>query len=140
MLKLKQIFNLDCQIPIKEQLLRKKFSQIMELANERLEKSVIFDQQILIIIENIECVKEDELDRESLIKYWLPKYFPNRFRTVITTNKNSSADDYFQYLSEQNQCSLLNIRSSKPQEEILIKKIQKYWHMNKFNKKIIHIW
>ena len=134
------MFNLDCLIPLTETQLRKKFSQIMELANERLDKSVVYDDLIYIIIENIQLLKGDDVSENNLIKYWLPRLFPNRFRVIVTTNKKSEAFDYFQYLEQQGFCSIINIKSSKPQQEIILKRIQKYWYMNQFNKKIVHTW
>lgn len=51
--------------------------------------SIIYDGQIIIIIEGLHYFTEFGSKRESEIKFWLPKYFPKRIRVIVTASKNS---------------------------------------------------
>ena len=91
--QIKKLFNLDCIIPIQEDELRKTFPRILDLGNQRLQKSVVLGQKIVLIIENIDLIVEDDPQKPNLVKYWLPRFFPDRYRVIISANQHSSVID-----------------------------------------------
>lgn len=54
-----------------------------------LSNSIIYDGQVILIIEGLNYFTEFGSKRESEIKFWLPKYFPKKIRVIVTANKAS---------------------------------------------------
>ena len=145
MLRLREHFNLKPPVPITETKLRKKFNFWLEMASKKLEKAVIFDSKINIIFESIEKQLENDPSKINLIKYWLPRTFPNRVNCIVTTMKGSKADLHFR----NTKCRRIEILLDKQREdpsscigmsEMLYLKVFNEECFNEFNEKIAEIW
>lgn len=132
MYKLRKYFNLKQRVPVIEDNLRKNFSFWLEIASSKLEKGVVFDSKINLIIESIEKQQEDDSNKINLIKYWLPRTFPNRVNCIVTTKEGSSADEYFQKVK----CHKVYVESKKNQAEVYFESVFNYKCFNEFNENI----
>lgn len=136
MYKLRTFFNLKQKVPVLEDTLRKNFSFWLEIASGKLAKSAVFDSKINIIIESIEHQLEEDVNKISLIKYWLPKAFPDRVNCIVTTKEGSIADEYF----ESVKCHKVYVTSKKNQASLYFDSVANYQSSNDFNKKLISIY
>lgn len=136
MQKLRTFFNLKQRVPVIEDELRKNFSFWLEVANNKLQKSVVFDSKINLIIESIEKQLEDDPNRINLIKYWLPRTFPDRVNCIVTTREGSSADEYFDHVT----CHKVLISSKKNQAEVYFDSVFNYQCFNDFNENIANVY
>jgi len=109
MYKLRKFFNLKERVPVVEENVRRKFGFWLNLANNKIDKSVIFDSKINIFFESIEMQQEDDLSKINLIKYWLPRTFPPRVNCIVTTRVGSKADEYF----KEAKCHRILVQSKK---------------------------
>jgi hypothetical protein len=109
MYKLRKFFNLKERVPVVEENVRRKFGFWLNLANNKIDKSVVFDSKINIFFESIEMQQEDDLSKINLIKYWLPRTFPPRVNCIVTTRVGSKADEYF----KEAKCHRILVQSKK---------------------------
>lgn len=70
--------------------------------------SVVYDGKIIILIEGLDKFVDHDSDVESNIKFWLPKYFPKRFRVIVTTDRDTKSYEYLKKLG----CRILSIEMS----------------------------
>jgi len=112
LIKLRETFNIKQKVELVEEKIRRNFSYWLDLCQQRMENSVVYDGQVIIIIEGINNFVEFDTKLESEIKFWLPKYFPKRIRIIVTSepsNKN------FKYLAKKG-CQIIEIH---PQTEFI---------------------
>jgi hypothetical protein len=136
MYKLRKFFNLKQRVPVIEDDLRKNFSFWLEIASNKLQKSVVFDSKINLIIESIEKQQEDDPHKINLIKYWLPRTFPDRVNCLVTTKEGSAADEYFEHVK----CHKVYIQSKKNQAEVYFDSVFNYQCFNEFNENIANVY
>jgi len=55
---------------------------------------VVYDGQVILVIEGLHNFVEFETKQESEIKFWLPKYFPRRVRVIVTVDSRSKSFNY----------------------------------------------
>lgn len=55
---------------------------------------MIYDGQVILVIEGLHNFVEFETKQESEIKFWLPKYFPKRVRVIVTADNRSKSFNY----------------------------------------------
>lgn len=91
----------------------------MELACSRLDDEALTDSCINIVFENAQLLKEEDIGREALMKYWLPTTFPSKVNFVITTEAGSPLENYF---STRN-CHKIEIKSQICQASFLRNRI-----------------
>ena len=54
-----------------------------------------------MIIEGLDKFVEHDSEEESIIKFWLPKFFPKRVKVIVTADKGSKSFAYLQKLGCQ---------------------------------------
>ena len=113
--KMREEFNLKQKVPLTEEKLRKSLSFWLNLAQEKVKKSVIIDSKINVFWCNIDDQQEDDPKKLQLMKYWLPSAFPTMVNFVITTKKGSDADNHFKVAK----CKRIEISSSEDRLEKL---------------------
>ena len=91
LVRLREIFNIKQKVELVEEKIRRNFSYWLELCQQQMEKSVIYDGQVILLIEGIHNFKEFGTDQESEIKFWLPKYFPKRIRVIVTVDSDKKS-------------------------------------------------
>lgn len=55
---------------------------------------MIYNGKIILIFEAIDKFTEKDGYSESRLKFWFPKYFPTRFRVIVTASKASQSYAY----------------------------------------------
>ena len=113
--KMREEFNLKQKVPLTEEKLRKSLSFWLNLAQEKVKKSVIIDSKINVFWCNIEDQQEDDPKKLQLMKYWLPSAFPPMVNFVITTKRGSDADNHYKVVK----CKRIEISSSEDRLEKL---------------------
>lgn len=91
LVRLREMFNIKQKVELVEEKIRRNFSYWLELVQQQMDKSVIYDGQVIILIEGIHNFKEFGTDQESEIKFWLPKNFPKRIRVIVTVDKDKKS-------------------------------------------------
>lgn len=66
---------------------------------------MIYDGQVIIILEGLQYFTEFESKKESEIKFWLPRSFPKNVRVIITADKRSKS---YANLQKRN-CQFLDV-------------------------------
>lgn len=84
-------------------------------------KNVIYNGKIILLIEGIDKFREKDNSGESRLKFWLPKYFPTRFRVIVTASKASQS---YAYLKKQG-CQILKVEASTDVYKSLLRSYQK---------------
>lgn len=75
--KLREIFDLPTRISLNENQLRKYFSSILHQANDKLKRSVVNTNNIILFFESINH------NKHVSVKNWLPKRYPDRVKCII---------------------------------------------------------
>lgn len=83
-----------------EEKLRVYFQYWLNVCSNSLTKQVLDDKQdtydkIILVIEGIDKFIDQQTNSEALVSYWLPKFFPNRIRVIVTADQGSEALKYF---------------------------------------------
>lgn len=60
------------------------------------------------MIEGIDKFTEKDNVSESRLKFWFPKYFPTRFKVIVTANRTSQSYVYLKKLG----CQILNLQTT----------------------------
>ena len=55
---------------------------------------MVYDGKIIMIIEGLDKFVEHDSEEESIIKFWLPKFFPKRVKVIVTADKGSKSFAY----------------------------------------------
>jgi hypothetical protein len=53
---------------------------------------------VIIVLEGLENFIDSETKKESFLKFWLPKTFPDRVRVIVTASPNSKSQEYLKNL------------------------------------------
>jgi hypothetical protein len=61
-------------------------------------ENVIYDGDIIIILEGLENFLDPETKKESSLKFWLPKTFPDNVRVIVTASPTSKSAAYMKDL------------------------------------------
>lgn len=80
--RLRELFNLSRRISLNEQDLRRYFGYILQLANEKLQKAVTVDKDIILFVESVDRMKDSFTGGSA--KNWLPKSYPRRIKCIMT--------------------------------------------------------
>jgi hypothetical protein len=113
------LFNIKQKVELLEEKIRKNFFYWLDLCSRKIQKNVTFDGNIIILIEGIEHFKDIETGRESNLKFWLPKVFPDRIKFIITAEKNSSSHHYLKDLGCESICLTLEPKDKNVFEGLL---------------------
>ncbi|EGR26947.1 TPR repeat protein [Ichthyophthirius multifiliis] len=103
--KLREALDIDQKVELLEEKLRKYFSYWLNHCSDKLEKQlkqgeVVLYDKIIIIIEAIDqFVESTSNNREANIVFWLPRCFPEKIRVIVTCDKQSNANEYFQRIN-----------------------------------------
>ena len=117
---MREIFNIKMKVELLEEKIRKNFSYWLDLCSKKADKSVVYDGKIIIVLEGLEYFKDFETQRESNIKFWLPKSFPKNVRIIVTASKDSKS---FEHLSKL-QCEKISLKPDISMMEAILNKIQ----------------
>lgn len=77
---------------------------------------MVYDGKIILVIEGIDKFTEKDGITESRLKFWLPKYFPTRFRVIVTAARGSQTYDYL----KTQKCPILELVTSNNTLELLL--------------------
>lgn len=80
--RLRELFNLSRRISLNEQDLRRYFGYILQLSNEKLQKAVTVDKDVVLFVESVDRMKDSACG--SSAKNWLPKSYPRRIKCIMT--------------------------------------------------------
>jgi len=59
---------------------------------------VVFEGQIILVIEGVEGFIDPETREESSLKFWLPRVFPSRVKVIISASPGSRSAKYLKDL------------------------------------------
>ena len=104
LVKLRELFNIKQKVELLEEKIRKNFYYWLDLCSRKIKKNVTFDGDIIIVIEGIEHFKDTETGRESNLKFWLPKVFPDRIKFIITADTESTSHTYLKDIGCEGIC------------------------------------
>lgn len=65
----------------------------------------MYDGDIILILEGAENFHDGDSKSESSPKFWLPKYFPERIRVILTASPKSKCKEYLKSLG----CSIITL-------------------------------
>lgn len=74
-----------------------------------MKENVIYDGDIILVLEGVDNFHDDETKNESSLKFWLPKYFPDRIRVIITASPGSKSKSYLKSIG----CNILTLKADK---------------------------
>lgn len=80
---------------------------------------MVYDGKIILLIEGVDKFTEKDGITESRLKFWLPKYFPTRFRVILTATKGSQSYDYLKRL----ECPIIELVTSNNTLDLLLKSL-----------------
>lgn len=110
--RLRELFNLSRRIPLNEHDLRRYFGYLLTLSDEKLQKSVTVDRDIILFIESLDRMK-DSFGSNSA-KNWLPKTYPRRVKCVLTCTKAKESQ-----ITARLNCSKIFVQNKdSPEEQI----------------------
>lgn len=72
-----------------EEKLRKYFYYWLDVCSRKIKKNVLYDANVIIVLEGIDLFVDSETGEEPSTKFWLPKTFPERIKCIVTVNPNS---------------------------------------------------
>ena len=133
---MRRTFNLKERIPMFEDDLRRKIGFWLELASRKLENSAVLDSSINVVFEHVELLREEDKNKTSLIKHWMPETFPARVNGIITTTKGSFVEDYYSL----KHCHKQYVKSEESQPEIIYKTFYNSYKNSKLNKKLFKLY
>jgi hypothetical protein len=81
-------------------------------------QNVIYDGDIIIVLEGLENFRDPDTNLESSLKFWLPKTFPDRVKVIVTASPNSKSSKYMRSQG----CNVVSITADK--------KIMRNWLTN----------
>lgn len=61
--------------------------------------------KVILLIEGIDHFIDYQTEMEAVVAFWLPKYFPDKIRVIVTADQGSEALNYFKRI----ECEILNI-------------------------------
>ena len=70
---------------------------------------MVFEGQIILVIEGVEGFIDPETKEESSLKFWLPRVFPSRVKVIISASPGSRSAKYLRGLG----CHTMPIASDK---------------------------
>lgn len=70
---------------------------------------MIYDGEIILVLEGVDNFHDDDSKNESSLKFWLPKYFPERIRVIITASPGSKSKGYLKSLG----CNIITLKADK---------------------------
>lgn len=98
--KLRELLDIRQKVELLEEKLRVYFQYWLNVCSNSLTKQVLDDKQdtydkIILVIEGTDKFIDQQTNSEALVSYWLPKFFPNRIRVIVTADQGSEALKYF---------------------------------------------
>lgn len=87
---------------------------------------MIYDGDIIIVLEGLENFRDPDTNLESSLKFWLPKTFPERVRVIVTASPNSKSARYMRGLG----CPVVPIMAEKKIMRNWIDKLREEDHKN----------
>lgn len=69
----------------------------------------MYDGDIILVLEGIDNFHDEDSKNDSALKFWLPKFFPERIRVILTTNPKSKSKEYLKSLG----CTIMTLNSDK---------------------------
>lgn len=85
MVKLRKVFDLKHRVELLEDHLRKRFLSWLQLCQQKITTSVVYDGKLIIVLEGMELFKEPGTLKESNAKFWLPSDLPKDVRLILTS-------------------------------------------------------
>lgn len=91
----------------------------------------------MLLIEAIDKFREKDNITESRLKFWFPKYFPKKFRVIVTASKSSQA---YAYLKKQG-CQIMKLETTQDTLHSLLRSYRKrnFVMDEEYKKKIFEI-
>lgn len=93
--KLREIFNIKRNVDNSEENLRMNFQYWLDLVNRKIMKNPYFDGDLIVVIEGAHLILDGDKGLENNLKFWLPKFFPERVRFIISLEQGSFNFEYF---------------------------------------------
>lgn len=69
----------------------------------------MYDGDIILVLEGVDNFQDEDSKAESALKFWLPKFFPERVRVILTASPNSKSKEYLKSLG----CTIMSLTSDK---------------------------
>lgn len=98
LIKLREKQNIKQKVELVEEKLRKNFLYWLDVCSRKVIKNTVYDGNIIIILEGVENFIDFDTRKESSIKFWLPKTFPNRIKVIVTCEPKSRSNEHFDNL------------------------------------------
>eukprot|EP01017_Pseudomicrothorax_dubius_P048908 TRINITY_DN9001_c0_g2_i1.p1 TRINITY_DN9001_c0_g2~~TRINITY_DN9001_c0_g2_i1.p1 ORF type:complete len:336 (-),score=56.78 TRINITY_DN9001_c0_g2_i1:34-1041(-) len=89
---------MDQKVELLEEKLRMYFAYWLEICDMKIKREVVNECIVILIFEGIDSFIDLYTRKESVVSFWLPKCFPDRFKVIVTANSSSSAMSYFRKL------------------------------------------
>ncbi|EAS04845.2 Sm protein (macronuclear) [Tetrahymena thermophila SB210] len=108
--KLREALDIQQKVELLEEKLRKYFSYWLNHCSDKLEKQLKYGEKVnydkvIIIIEGIDQFIDQQYNKEANVAFWLPKFFPEHIKLIVTCDKSSQANSYFRSIG----CDILKI-------------------------------
>ena len=91
LIKLREAFNINQKVELVEETLRKFFYYWLDLCSRKMKENVIYDGNVIVVLEGIENFYDPETKSESSLKFWLPKNLPENVRFIVTASPDSKS-------------------------------------------------
>lgn len=114
--KLRELFNLSRRVSLNEQDLRRYFGYILQLSNEKLQKAVTIDKDVILFVESVDRMKDSVCGASA--KNWLPKSYPRRIKCVMTCSEGKH-----EQIASRLNCHKVYVRNKTPVQD----RIKEIW-------------
>ena len=103
--RLRENFNIKQRVQLLEEKLRKFFAYWLDITSRKLNKTVNYDGNVILLYDQIDLMEEQESGKESIAKFWLPGKFPSRVNCIVSCQTDSKNYQYFKRIG----CRILHI-------------------------------
>jgi hypothetical protein len=66
------------------------------LRDQLIKDTKVYYNKVVLIFEGIDYFVDESKGEEANVAFWLPRFFPENIRVIVTADRNSKALSYFQ--------------------------------------------
>lgn len=74
-----------------EDKMKINFSNWLILVSNKIKKNVVYDGNLIVVVENIDTFKSSDFINKINLKFWFPKIIPERIKIILTISNDNEA-------------------------------------------------